>query len=110
MNVSSIFTEAFAALKFNKLRSVLTIASLAWGVACFVILYAYGNGFGLAISGSFKSIGQDLILVFGGQTSHPVIIDNDAINTHQDVDEFEMQARHFLQRRAPIGRHCRLAL
>lgn len=69
MNVSSIFTEAFAALKFNKLRSVLTIASLAWGVACFVILYAYGNGFGLAISGSFKSIGQDLILVFGGQTS-----------------------------------------
>ena len=69
MTLASIFAEAFAALKFNKLRSVLTVASLAWGVACFVILYAYGNGFGLAISGSFQSIGQDLILVFGGQTS-----------------------------------------
>lgn len=69
MNVSSIVSEAAAALRFNRLRSVLTIASLAWGVACFVILYAYGDGFGFAIRSSFMSIGQDLIVVFPGQTS-----------------------------------------
>jgi putative ABC transport system permease protein len=43
--------------------------SLAWGVTCFVILYSYGDGFGIALSTSFKAVGQDLVLMFGGQTS-----------------------------------------
>lgn len=45
------------------------MASLAWGVACFVILYAYGEGFGAALKTSFQAVGQDLVLMFGGQTS-----------------------------------------
>lgn len=45
------------------------MASLAWGVACFVILYAYGEGFGSALKTSFQAVGQDLVLMFGGQTS-----------------------------------------
>jgi putative ABC transport system permease protein len=45
------------------------MASLAWGVACFVILYAYGEGFGNALKTSFQAVGQDLVLMFGGQTS-----------------------------------------
>ncbi len=69
MSVKSIISEAWAALNFNRLRSLLTIVSLAWGVACFVILYAYGEGFGVAVTTSFHSIGQDLVLMFGGQTS-----------------------------------------
>jgi putative ABC transport system permease protein len=43
--------------------------SLAWGVTCFIILYSYGEGFGTALTTSFKAVGQDLILMFGGQTS-----------------------------------------
>ena len=35
------------ALRFNRQRSILTTISLAWGVACFVILYSYGDGFHL---------------------------------------------------------------
>jgi putative ABC transport system permease protein len=66
---SGILTEAASALNFNRQRSLLTMASLAWGVACFVILYSYGEGFGLALQTSFKAVGQDLILMFGGQTS-----------------------------------------
>ena len=45
------------------------MASLAWGVSCFVILYSYGEGFGTALRTCFQAIGQDLIVVFGGQTS-----------------------------------------
>src|ERR1700730_4805554 len=45
------------------------MASLAWGVACFVILYSYGEGFGRALTVSFQAVGQDLVLMFGGQTS-----------------------------------------
>ena len=69
MRIGSIFGEIFAALAFNRQRTLLTMLSLAWGVTCFVILYSYGDGFGYALSTSFKAVGQDLILMFGGQTS-----------------------------------------
>jgi putative ABC transport system permease protein len=69
MNVRGVLTEAASALNFNRQRSLLTMASLAWGVACFVILYSYGEGFGTALRVSFQAVGQDLVLMFGGQTS-----------------------------------------
>ena len=69
MSGSSIIREAASALSFNRQRSLLTMASLGWGVACFVILYSYGEGFGFALRSSFQSVGQDLILMFGGETS-----------------------------------------
>lgn len=70
MNVKGILVEAAAALNFNRHRSMLTMASLAWGVACFVILYAYGEGFGYALRTSFQAVGQDLVVMFPGQTSN----------------------------------------
>jgi putative ABC transport system permease protein len=69
MSVSSVFREAGQALRFNRRRSILTTTSLAWGVACFVILYSYGEGFHLALRTAFLQVGSDLILMFGGQTS-----------------------------------------
>jgi putative ABC transport system permease protein len=69
MNVKAIGREAAQALRFNRQRSLLTMLSLAWGVSCFVILFAYGDGFQAALRTSFRAVGQDLILVAGGQTS-----------------------------------------
>ena len=69
MTFSSIFREAGQALRFNRQRSLLTTISLAWGVACFVILNSYGDGFHAALLKAFRSQGQDLILVIGGRTS-----------------------------------------
>ena len=69
MRIGSIFREAAQALKFNRQRSILTMISLAWGVACFVILYSYGDGFHIALQTAFRSVGQDLVLMFGGRTS-----------------------------------------
>jgi putative ABC transport system permease protein len=69
MRIRAILGEAWAALVFNKQRSALTMISLAWGVVCFVVLYSYGEGFDRALSSSFKAVGQDLVLMFGGQTS-----------------------------------------
>jgi putative ABC transport system permease protein len=65
----SICREAAQALRFNRQRSILTTVSLAWGVACFVILNGYGDGFHRALLRAFRSQGQDLVLVFGGRTS-----------------------------------------
>jgi putative ABC transport system permease protein len=69
VTLTGIVSESASALRFNRQRSLLTMASLAWGVACFVILYSYGEGFGTALQTSFQAVGQDLILMFGGQTS-----------------------------------------
>lgn len=69
MTASGILSEAAAALNFNRHRSLLTMLSLAWGVACFVILYAYGEGFGYALRTSFQAVGQDLVVMWSGQTS-----------------------------------------
>src|SRR5215472_15843583 len=69
MTLRGVISESAAALNFNRQRSLLTMASLAWGVACFVILYSYGEGFGRALQTSFQAVGQDLVLMFGGQTS-----------------------------------------
>jgi putative ABC transport system permease protein len=70
MRLKSILSEAAAALRFNRQRSILTVISLAWGVACFVILYSYGEGFDHTLQTAFLAIGQDLIVMFPGQTSH----------------------------------------
>jgi len=64
-----VLSEAVAALRFNRARSVFTISSLAWGVACFVVLISYGNGFEVALTKAFRAVGQDLVLTWGGQTS-----------------------------------------
>src|SRR5215469_7247254 len=69
MKLTSVVSEAAGALNFNRHRSLLTMASLAWGVASFVILYAYGEGFGYALKTSFQAVGQDLVVMWPGQTS-----------------------------------------
>jgi putative ABC transport system permease protein len=69
MSAESLLREAAQALRFNRQRSILTMISLGWGVACFVILWSYGDGFHVALRTAFMTIGQDLILMFGGQTS-----------------------------------------
>ena len=69
MRLAALLHECAQALRFNRQRSILTTISLAWGVACFVILYSYGDGFHIALSTAFRAVGQDLVLVIGGQTS-----------------------------------------
>lgn len=63
------FSEAYAALKFSRSRTLFTVTSLGWGVACFVVLMSYGDGFERALTKAFTAVGQDLIITFAGQTS-----------------------------------------
>ena len=69
MSWGFIFSESIAALKFHKGRTFFTTTSLAWGVACFVILISYGAGFKGALVKAFNAVGQNLVISFGGQTS-----------------------------------------
>jgi putative ABC transport system permease protein len=117
MSVRGIFGEAFSALRFNRQRSLLTMASLAWGVACFVILYSYGEGFGLALKVSFQAVGQDLVLMFGGQTSkqaggeragHKIRLELEDVQTIRDtVPLVGAVSAEIMVRNTPVQRGAR---
>src|SRR5581483_11244405 len=64
-----LFREALSALAHYRLRSLLTMLSVLWGVASLMLLLAYGYGFETALRRAFFQIGKDLVVVFPGQTS-----------------------------------------
>jgi len=67
--IRHIFQEALGALNHYRLRSVLTMLSIIWGVASLMMLLSYGQGFETALTKAFLQIGKDLVVVFSGQTS-----------------------------------------
>ncbi|MCC7176744.1 MAG: ABC transporter permease [Bryobacterales bacterium] len=64
-----VLREALASLRFYRRRTVVTVSSLAWGVASFVMLMSYGDGFDRALRGAFTAVGQNLVVMAEGQTS-----------------------------------------
>jgi putative ABC transport system permease protein len=63
------FTESLASLRFYRRRTLVTVLSLGWGVAAFVILMTYGHGFDRVLQIGFRAVGQDLVIMTDGQTS-----------------------------------------
>lgn len=53
----------------NKLRSVLTLFGIAWGVASLVLLATLADGFRQGQRKNFEQIGDRIVLVFPGRTS-----------------------------------------
>lgn len=64
-----IVRRAFDSLGRNHTRTLLTLSGISWGVACFVILFAYGDGFGKAIQLGLSHYGKNVTVVWNGQTS-----------------------------------------
>jgi putative ABC transport system permease protein len=69
MRIQMIIGNSITALMRRKLRSITTVVSLAWAVACFLLLMSSSRGFDAALRDAFLEVGQDLVLTFGGQTS-----------------------------------------
>ena len=57
-----------SALLRNKLRSFLTMAGIAWGVASIVLIVAMGDGFKLGQRDRFKQLGENIVILFPGRT------------------------------------------
>jgi putative ABC transport system permease protein len=64
-----IFSEASEAMRHNRRRAALTMLGMAWGIATVVLLLAYGDGFGRAITNIFANWGAQVIGIFPGRTS-----------------------------------------
>jgi len=70
--IVEVFKRALGSLARNPARSALTLAGISWGVACFVILFAYGDGFSRAIEIGFAHYGTNITVIWNGQTSKQV--------------------------------------
>src|SRR5258706_4846689 len=63
-----VFRQVASNLARNKLRSCLTMAGIAWGVASIVLIVAMGDGFKEGQHKNTKQLGQNIVIVFGGRT------------------------------------------
>lgn len=64
-----IFREFFVDLSKQKLRSSLTLIAIAWGTLSVVLLLAFGRGLGTALMEGMLGAGNQVIMIYGGQTS-----------------------------------------
>src|SRR6202046_2463117 len=69
MNLSEALTESVESLKRNRLRSGLTMLGIVWGLVTVVLLLSYGRAVSNAVMEGFLGFGNDVIMVWGGQTS-----------------------------------------
>src|SRR5437016_3167753 len=63
-----VFSQVASNLARNKLRSFLTMAGIAWGVASIVLIVAMGDGFKEGQHKNTKALGDNIVIVFGGRT------------------------------------------
>ena len=63
-----LFAQVVSALLRNKLRSFLTMAGIAWGVASIVLIVAMGDGFKEGQRDRFKQLGENIVILFPGRT------------------------------------------
>ncbi len=66
--LKELFGQVFGSLLRNKLRSFLTMAGIAWGIASIVIIVAMGDGFKEGQRNNMKGLGENIVILFGGRT------------------------------------------
>jgi putative ABC transport system permease protein len=69
MMLKELILQGWQALMRNRLRSVLTMLGITWGLVSVVILLAYGQGLGGGILAAFSAMGNNVIVLWPGQTS-----------------------------------------
>ncbi|MCU1224895.1 MAG: hypothetical protein JWQ42_2988 [Edaphobacter sp.] len=69
MNLSEIVRQSIDSLLRNRLRSGLTMLGIVWGLVTVVLLLSYGKSLGEGVLNGFLGLGNNVIMVWGGQTS-----------------------------------------
>ena len=65
----NILPQVWDNLRANKLRSVLTMFGIMWGVISIVILSALGEGFQRGNQKVLEELGKNVVIIRNGRTS-----------------------------------------
>src|SRR6202049_5412895 len=69
MCLKELMLQSWQALMRTRLRSVLTMLGIVWGLVSVVVLLAYGQGLGGSVLHAFLNMGDNVIVLWPGQTS-----------------------------------------
>src|SRR5437588_6297116 len=72
MNLLEILRQTLGTVRAHKMRSFLTMFGIIWGIASVIILVGLGKGFMVDQKEHMKTLGKDLVIVWGGRTSSQV--------------------------------------
>jgi putative ABC transport system permease protein len=92
--------QAFAAMRHDLRKTLLTMAGMSWGIATVVLLLAYGNGFGQAIENIFQSFGATAVGIFPGRTSQQAGGNKVGVQVRFTNDDIEL-----LRNNVPLCKH-----
>jgi putative ABC transport system permease protein len=82
--------QAYAAMRHDLRKTLLTMLGMAWGIATVVLLLAYGEGFGRAIENIFDSFGATAVGVIPGRTSQQAGGNKAGVQIRFTNDDLEM--------------------
>jgi putative ABC transport system permease protein len=63
------FHDAWTSLVRSRVRTLLTLLGIVWGIVAVTMLVAYGSGFRTVLMRSFEAFGKSAVIVWPGQTS-----------------------------------------
>lgn len=66
---TEVFKEAWVALGRNRVRSLLTMTGISWGIVAVTLLLSYGSGFRNVLMFTFESFGKTAVICWPGTTS-----------------------------------------
>jgi putative ABC transport system permease protein len=69
MFLRELISQGWQALMRDRMRSGLTMLGIVWGLASVVLLLAYGQGLGGCVLNAFMNMGNNVIVLWPGQTS-----------------------------------------
>ncbi|MFZ0950818.1 MAG: ABC transporter permease [Candidatus Sulfotelmatobacter sp.] len=69
MQIKELILQSWDALTRNRLRSILTMMGIVWGLTTVVLLLGYGESVSQGVLNAFLGIGNSVIMVWEGQTS-----------------------------------------
>jgi putative ABC transport system permease protein len=95
-----LLQQAFAAMRHDLRKTMLTMAGMAWGIATVVLLLAYGNGFAQAITNIFESFGATAVGIFPGRTSQQAGGNKAGVQVRFTNDDVEL-----LRNNVPLCKH-----
>src|SRR5499425_1225047 len=67
--LSEVFKEAWVALGRNRVRSLLTMTGISWGIVAVTLLLSYGSGFRSVLLYTFEVFGKGAVICWPGTTS-----------------------------------------
>jgi putative ABC transport system permease protein len=103
-----LIKQTWMTLMANKTRSFLTMFGIAWGLVCLILMTAIGEGMWVAQKEKAKTLGQNIMIVWGGTTSKGREGVRAGKSIRLTLDDYFLlkQEAHYLQRLSPeVERH-----